>query len=260
MLCQLVCTDRRYQRMNCFNIRELQSILKRKFFTDLFNSHDHRELLGKSMIGLRYTMNNQLNINHDLLSFYQFGTYTEAQNRSAIFTNFYGTTWKNTGINTSSFIFIEYFTSLLNEFNLKTYLYNLMYNLFYTYKLFLFECFNFLTFNKSLDFFFYTYTFSYAQYSLNFFYILGNITNPYFFNIKYFFQNVSLSPKSSTSLNPASLGTEVNYHSDIASPMPTSLNMMYQYSEHSLLGSGRITRYSLPLVSYDYKCGNYLGI
>ena len=24
MLCQLVCTDRRYARMNCFNIRELQ--------------------------------------------------------------------------------------------------------------------------------------------------------------------------------------------------------------------------------------------
>ena len=28
MLCQLVCTDRRYARMNCFNIRELQSILR----------------------------------------------------------------------------------------------------------------------------------------------------------------------------------------------------------------------------------------
>jgi hypothetical protein len=32
MLCQLVCVDRKYQRMNCFNIRELQGILKRKFF------------------------------------------------------------------------------------------------------------------------------------------------------------------------------------------------------------------------------------
>jgi hypothetical protein len=52
----------------------------------------------------------------------------------------------------------------------------------------------------------------------------------------------------------------INYHSDIAAPMATSLNTMYQYSEHSLLGSGRITRYSLPLVNYDYKCGNYLGI
>ena len=33
MLMQLVCVDRRYQRMNCFNIRELQGILKRRFFS-----------------------------------------------------------------------------------------------------------------------------------------------------------------------------------------------------------------------------------
>ena len=34
-LCQLVCVDRRYQRMNCFNIRELQSILRNRFFEEL---------------------------------------------------------------------------------------------------------------------------------------------------------------------------------------------------------------------------------
>ena len=89
MLCQLVCTDRRYQRMNCFNIRELQSILKRKFFTDLFNSHDHKTLLGKSMIGLRYTLNNNININSDVLSFYQFGIYNESQTKSLFFKNSY---------------------------------------------------------------------------------------------------------------------------------------------------------------------------
>ena len=32
MLCQLVCLDRRYQRMNCFNIREVQALLKGRFF------------------------------------------------------------------------------------------------------------------------------------------------------------------------------------------------------------------------------------
>lgn len=30
-LCQLVCIDRRYQRMNCFNIKEVQSLLRNKF-------------------------------------------------------------------------------------------------------------------------------------------------------------------------------------------------------------------------------------
>jgi hypothetical protein len=34
-LCQLVCIDRRYQRMNCFNVRELQSLLRNRFFEEL---------------------------------------------------------------------------------------------------------------------------------------------------------------------------------------------------------------------------------
>jgi heme/copper-type cytochrome/quinol oxidase subunit 1 len=34
-LCQLVCIDRRYQRMNCFNVRELQSLLRTRFFNEL---------------------------------------------------------------------------------------------------------------------------------------------------------------------------------------------------------------------------------
>jgi len=42
MLCQLVCLDRRYQRMNCFNIREVQTLLKARFYADLLNeSHQH---------------------------------------------------------------------------------------------------------------------------------------------------------------------------------------------------------------------------
>jgi hypothetical protein len=74
MLCQLVCVDRRYQRMNCFNIRELQGILKRRFFTDLVNSNDHHTLLNDSMIGLRFKLNNTQGIEPDIFSFYNFGT------------------------------------------------------------------------------------------------------------------------------------------------------------------------------------------
>ena len=74
MLCQLVCVDRRYQRMNCFNIRELQGILKRRFFNDLVNSNDHRELLNSSMIGLRFKLNNSQSIEPDIFSFYNIGT------------------------------------------------------------------------------------------------------------------------------------------------------------------------------------------
>ena len=69
MLMQLVCVDRRYQRMNCFNIRELQGILKRRFFADLVNSADHRDVLSTSMIGLRFKNNNNLNLDHDTFIF-----------------------------------------------------------------------------------------------------------------------------------------------------------------------------------------------
>ena len=87
MLCQLVCTDRRYARMNCFNIRELQSILKNKFFTDLVNSHDHRDLLSQSMIGLRFKQNSNSNLDLDITSFYKFGIHTSNVNKQYNFVN-----------------------------------------------------------------------------------------------------------------------------------------------------------------------------
>ena len=62
MLGQLVCIDRRYQRMNCFNIREVQSLLKRKFFVDMINTHEYKSLLNNSMISLKYKTND-LNFN-----------------------------------------------------------------------------------------------------------------------------------------------------------------------------------------------------
>ena len=89
MLCQLVCVDRRYQRMNCFNIRELQGNLKRKFFSDLVNSNDHRELLNNTMIGLRFKTNNLMSLNSDVFSFYQYGTDNNVKSRSVNFLNSY---------------------------------------------------------------------------------------------------------------------------------------------------------------------------
>jgi hypothetical protein len=89
MLMQLVCVDRRYQRMNCFNIRELQGTLKRKFFTDLVNSNDHREFLNQSMVGLRFKSNNNLATTPDMITFYNFGTTNAPKTKSQIFTNNY---------------------------------------------------------------------------------------------------------------------------------------------------------------------------
>lgn len=58
MLGQLVCIDRRYQRMNCFNVREVQALLKRKFFHDLVISSDYHTLLNNAILNVRYKTSN----------------------------------------------------------------------------------------------------------------------------------------------------------------------------------------------------------
>jgi len=72
MLCQLVCLDRRYQRMNCFNIREVEALLKSRFFPDLINSHDHRLLLNNTILNLRFKVNGLSSLDNSYLLFNHF--------------------------------------------------------------------------------------------------------------------------------------------------------------------------------------------
>jgi hypothetical protein len=88
MLCQLVCVDRRYQRMNCFNIRELQGILKRKFFPDLINLNDHHNLMETSMIGLRFKYNNNDMVRPEQSLFYNFGTTNTSKQKNYTLENY----------------------------------------------------------------------------------------------------------------------------------------------------------------------------
>jgi len=73
MLCQLLCLDRRYQRMNCFNIREVESLLKGRFFPDLVNSYDYRLLLHSTILKLRFRTNDLSSINTNLMLFNSSG-------------------------------------------------------------------------------------------------------------------------------------------------------------------------------------------
>ena len=84
MLGQLICLDRRYQRMNCFNIREVQSLLKRRFFTDLINSNDHHELLDQTMLGLRFKTNNLNSLNSHLVLHNNFGLTPTSKTRFSV--------------------------------------------------------------------------------------------------------------------------------------------------------------------------------
>jgi len=83
MLFQLVCVDRRYSRLNCFNIRELESVLKRKFFTDLVNFSDHHSFLNNTILSLRFKNNtNNLGIAPDQSIFYNYGISSLIKNKS----------------------------------------------------------------------------------------------------------------------------------------------------------------------------------
>lgn len=87
MLAQLICVDRRYQRMNCFNIRELQGILKRKFFTDLVNDTNINESLSDSILSMRFKVNSSSNLDSDTLSFFNLGTVGSQKSRSTSLSN-----------------------------------------------------------------------------------------------------------------------------------------------------------------------------
>jgi len=54
MLAQLLCVDRRFQRMNCFNIREVEALLKQRFFAELINTDDSRQFRDSTIVGLKY--------------------------------------------------------------------------------------------------------------------------------------------------------------------------------------------------------------
>jgi len=117
MLAQLVCVDRRYQRMNCFNIRELQSMLKKRFFTDLVNTNDHRELLNSTMIGLRFKNNLNTALETDMLAFFNQGTTFSSKTKVSGLVNL-----NESGLNLTSSLLnpvIILFYGLLSTFTTK---------------------------------------------------------------------------------------------------------------------------------------------
>ena len=227
MLCQLVCVDRRYQRMNCFNIRELQGILKRKFFTDLVNSNDHRELLDQSVIGLRFKTNASAGLIHDMPLFYNYGTTTTPKNKELLMTNNYNTIISTylPSLNTPYFntnIFATTFDTLIS----------LLRSII-------------LSFPQSITSLISPfYSFNLLQST-----ILSNLNlgNNKFFTTPY---------KASDSINSNISG--INYTSENMTNIDVQSVQTTSFSEIS--DSFRFTRFNNPLISYDYKCGHYLGI
>ena len=67
MLAQLVCIDRRFQRMNCFNMRELQALLKQKFFPDFQSQSIHNNFFEKVSVGIKNKLGGEGSYNSNFM-------------------------------------------------------------------------------------------------------------------------------------------------------------------------------------------------
>jgi hypothetical protein len=237
MLCQLVCVDRRYQRMNCFNIRELQGILKRKFFTDLVNTTDSHKATESTLINMRHknNMSNILLYDQSLLYNFDLTNLSKSKNFSFSPGKIYSYTTLQYPYTTNT---------ILNFFTQST----LYINLINIYKIFcnlLKDFFNFLTLPNLNSVLCLKNTLtqwsSIINFNLNF-----NILS-LFSNNLYTIKNTQNSPTNDNIY----VTNSINY-------TPFSLSMSSSFAENS--STWRFNRYSYPLISYDYKCGNYLSI
>lgn len=168
MLGQLICLDRRYQRMNCFNIREVQSLLKRRFFVDLINSNDHHDLLDQTMLGLRFKTNNLNSLSSHVMLHNNFGLTPTAKARFTV-----STESDKIGL-LSSLKSNTHFFSAIEGFSFKS-------NFISISPSYLFNCFS----SFSLQFTVNTFH-NYSIYN-NFFYFVNKFFGPIFLIFGWFF-------------------------------------------------------------------------
>jgi len=231
MLCQLVCVDRRYQRMNCFNIRELQGILKRRFFTDLVNSNDHHELLNNTMINLRFKLNNTQSIEPDIFTFYNIGTTTSLKTKSSILNSIYS--WNNTS-NQSTFFYNYNIFELFSNYRFNLVNFEQSINIIFSSFIDIIKNFHYSSFMEFINYVKYIPT----LFSLN-------------FNLNFNYMNFQLYTTINTS-QPDKISFTSN---QLSTNNTTDINYMSEDSN-----SGRFVRFSNSMINYDYKCGHYLGI
>jgi hypothetical protein len=223
--------------MNCFNIRELQGILKRKFFTDLVNNHEHRVLMDKTMIGLRYKSNTNINLDNDMLSFYNFGITSQANNENSLLTSLTSKMTNNrpvmSGLNSH---FLNLFTDgglpvLTKVTRIPAVIFSDIASLFFSLNIFsLSHFFKFGTFSHS-----FLNNFNFINFNFNEFSLLLRSQD-----------NSTYSNASKVIFSNKSVGS--NFDRDSIKNM---------FSENS--SSQRFTRFSSSLINYDYKTGHYMG-
>jgi len=220
--------------MNCFNIRELQGILKRRFFNDLVNTTDHKDLLNQTLIGLRYKNNQNLLISPDMISFYNYNLTILPKIKNTIYGNIYSNNysfnqkWLNLfPIDLSTITIKLNYTSNINIFLSE-------FSSIYTNKL------NNLWYFISID--------NYISTILS----LKTIVNS---NIN---MSIKLILNSEGLYNLYPNNNKLNYLSE---NITTSVDEVAKFTKLSEIANNyRHLQFTNPIVSYDFKTGNYIGI
>jgi hypothetical protein len=187
------------------------------------------------MIGLRFKTNNNLSLNHDVLSFYNYGTTTTSKKRTLSLTNLYSN-------NNSENTFSHYFMGLLvgQNFSLGSVVSSSYQNLVSIISLVM------------------------PTYLGSLFYSLSSLFNAPKFLLNSLLLNFNVS-SGLTLLSSSSPVSVSKQSSDVKSFSSSGYESVSNndYSIYSNLETSddyRFNRFSNPIISYDYKCGHYLGI
>jgi hypothetical protein len=222
--------------MNCFNIRELQGILKRRFFVDLVNSHDHRDILSSTMIGIKHRLHNTENINLDITMFYNWGILKN-QNFKVVNFDRGEANLLRSYTSTFSVLLIEFFNVNLTFNSIFNVLSVSVYNFF-------------LLINHN-------------QIITPFISLFYSILSTFYANIFYVIcLNFSVLKAETLLLTSQTYYTYFSRNDTslfFSKDMETQeLITNFSFTESS--SSQRLTRFSSPLIGYDYKTGHYLGL
>jgi len=275
MLAQLVCLDRRYQRMNCFNMRELQALLKEKYFNDLVNNYDYRSNIFNS-INLKYKLNDLSVIDNNISLFNNNGLHLTFFTKIQNFNN--NPVDNLTVVNFNYFILTNYNTLKSLKNSLWLYVENMITHPFTTP--YFRNCLEILT-NNTFGMVLnvgYSLIFNTQYFVYNFFtnvkttctYLIYNNQLAFNFYYQFLLSDLVLNNKITTIVNSIIVNNTKftnlfnTNNSDILiskAEHKVSLNdgVYFNNSIGESIENSKALRFNNPIFKYDYKLGNYLS-
>jgi hypothetical protein len=214
--------------MNCFNIREYESLLKRKFFKDLINVTDNHNFLNKVIVSLRFKNNNNMDISPDQNIYYNYSLTTLPKT-------------KHINLETK----INYLSTKLNNINNNLINYFLFTNFFEKRELLLNNIFILISSINSLISKLHIYSVFLVNFSVFKSVILLNFNISFNIYEMFFYKNTFTKNLNTENIKLESINT-----------LFLKNNLLFNESNKNY----RFIRYYNPLISYDYKTGHYMGI